>query len=307
MKKILWLIAFALILCQTQPVMAEGRLTKLNDKVYAYVGAKDMSPSKSYGANTGVVIGNNGILVIDTLSSTKEAKELIRDINQISNKPIKWVVNTHYHFDHTLGNSEFAKINAQIIASSQTSIDLKKKMQLSINNYESYGMTKEEIEGTEAAYPTITFYKKMTLDLGGLTAEIYDPGCSHTNGSSFVYLPDQKIIFAGDILFKDAYPYIGEGNIKEWCHILDSMRKFNANEIIPGHGPISTNKDLYDMKTFIINLDKATKKEICLTKNKNDTNKIVQNIIKDLPKRNNLQCVLYMNLYSKYLSKKSNK
>ena len=97
-------------------VSAADKLTPVAENVYAYVDTKAASPKNSFGVNAGVIIGKDGIVVVDTMISAKEAKRFIKDIRTISRKPIKYVVNTHYHLDHAFGNSEFAKVGAVIVA-----------------------------------------------------------------------------------------------------------------------------------------------------------------------------------------------
>ena len=110
---------------------AQG-LTKVADGVYSYADIKNSSPANSFGANAGIIIGKDGIIVIDTLVSAKEAKRFIRDIKAISKKPIKYVVNTHYHLDHTFGNSEFKKPSAVIISQVKDTEKMKKKAKPSL-------------------------------------------------------------------------------------------------------------------------------------------------------------------------------
>lgn len=106
-------------------VFAAEKLTKTADNVYSYVDTKNSSPQNSYGANAGIIIGRDGIVVVDTLISSKEAKRFIRDIRAISKKPIRYVVNTHYHLDHTFGNADFKRLGAVIISHINDSKNLK--------------------------------------------------------------------------------------------------------------------------------------------------------------------------------------
>ena len=109
-------IALCFLFLTTQSAYAESGLVQISDHVYSYVDVKDGSPAYSYGANAGIAIGEDAILVVDTLVSAKEGKRLLRDIRAISDKPIKYIVNTHSHFDHTTGNSRLSRITgAQII------------------------------------------------------------------------------------------------------------------------------------------------------------------------------------------------
>ena len=112
MKKIV--VSFALVLSLTL-VLAQtacAELTRLADNVYAYVGSKDASPAHSFAANAGIVIGRDGVLVVDTLISAREGARFLADIRAVTDKPIRYVVNTHTHLDHALGNSVFARLGA---------------------------------------------------------------------------------------------------------------------------------------------------------------------------------------------------
>jgi len=115
-------------------VFAAEKLTKIADNVYSYVDTKSSTPQNSYGANAGIILGRDGIVVVDTLISSKEAKRFIKDIKAISKKPIKYVINTHYHLDHTFGNSEFKKIGALIISHTNDGNNLKIHGETAENN-----------------------------------------------------------------------------------------------------------------------------------------------------------------------------
>ena len=109
------LILFVVLACtetSVEQLSTKGGLEKIADNVYSYVDIKNGTPQKSFGANAGIIIGEDGIVVIDTLVSSKEAMRFIKDIRAVSDKPIKYVINTHYHLDHTFGNSEFVKLGA---------------------------------------------------------------------------------------------------------------------------------------------------------------------------------------------------
>ena len=237
---------------------SRGGLTKISDNVYSYVGTKNATPQKSYGANAGIIIGKDGIVVIDTLTSSKEAKGFINDIRAISDKPIKYVVNTHFHFDHTFGDSEFARLGAVIISHAECRKSMEKSGESVLKSAGNYGLTEEDIKGTEISYPTVTFQERVEIDPGDQKIELIYPGPSHTAGSVLVYLPEEKILFSGDILFTDYHPYVVDGNIEKWVKVLDRIAMMDVETIIPGHGPLSTKKDLADMKSYLITLDRKS-------------------------------------------------
>ena len=98
------------------------------------------------------------------------------------------------------------------------------------------------MKGTKIVYPELTFTDRMKIDLGSQKVEIIYTGSSHTDGSIMAYLPDKKVLFAGDILFTDYHPFMGEGDIEGWLKALDYIMTMDVEKIIPGHGPISSKK-----------------------------------------------------------------
>jgi glyoxylase-like metal-dependent hydrolase (beta-lactamase superfamily II) len=147
------LVVFAL--CDR--VFAAEKLTRIAENVYAYVGTKNSSKNNSFGANAGIIIGKDGIVVVDTMISARKAKRFIRDIRTISRKPIRYVVNTHYHFDHAFGNSEFAKLGAVVIAQENAKKAMEKSARETLKNIGEYGLTPKDMKGTSPAYPVLTY------------------------------------------------------------------------------------------------------------------------------------------------------
>jgi len=286
----------------TQFAYAESGLVQISEHVYSYVDVKDGSPAYSYGANAGIVIGEDVILVVDTLVSAKEGKRLLNDIGAISDKPIKYVVNTHYHLDHTFGNAEFAGLGGDIISHVNCANAMKKGAVDTLANVNTYGLTPEEMEGTELAYPNLTFTDKMVLDLGVLEVELIYIAPSHSKGSIVVHIPAERVVFAGDILFTDFHPYMADGDITGWQETLDSIMTLNADKIIPGHGPLSTNKDLADMKAYIVSFDKTAKD---LAAESNEVEYIVAELKKSMPVRTRGEGLIQANVQAKYLKTKN--
>ncbi|HBG92935.1 MAG: MBL fold metallo-hydrolase [Nitrospirae bacterium GWF2_44_13] len=291
---------FISFLLFSQIAFAAEKLTKIADSVYSYVDIKNSTPQKSYGANAGIIIGKDGIVVIDTLISAKEARRFIRDIRAISKKPIKYVINTHYHLDHTFGNSEFAKLGAVIISHINDSNNLKAQGETALKNAKNYGLSKEDMKGTKIAYPALSFNDRMEIALGDQRIDLIYTGHSHTDGSITVYLPDKKILFSGDILFTGYHPFIGDGSIGEWVKALDHIMTMNVEKIIPGHGPLSNKKDIQDMKDYLIAFDKKAKE---LAAKSNDAEYIASEIKKSLPSRPEGAGLILWNIQMKYLKK----
>lgn len=302
-RRSITILAVALVFAAffAQAAFAQNGLTQIADNVYCYADVKPMVPQNSFAANAGVIIGRDGIVVIDTLTSAKEGQRLINDIRAISDKPIKYVVTTHFHPDHVLGSSEFAKLGATIIAHVNDKGSLEKAGPTMVNFVRrSWGLTEEELEGTEVAYPTLAFSDRMEIDLGDQKIELIYPGPSHTDGSLLVYLPDKKILFTGDILFTGYHPYIGDGNIPSWLKVLDGIRGMDVSQIIPGHGPISDKKDVAAMREYLEIFDKKAK-ELC--RSSDDLEYIISELKMALPRRDG-EAMIKENVMIKYLKKK---
>jgi glyoxylase-like metal-dependent hydrolase (beta-lactamase superfamily II) len=284
----------------SSPALAAEKLTKIADNVYAYVDTKQSSKDNSFGANAGIIIGRDGIAVVDTLISAKEAKRFIKAIKAVSKKPIKYVINTHYHLDHVFGNAEFVKLGAVVVAQENDKQVMAERAETTLKNSAQYGLTQEDIKGTTIAYPVLSYGDRMSIDLGGQLIELRHARPAHTEGDTLVYLADKKLLFAGDILFTDYHPFLAEGNIEEWCGELDDLQAMDVETIIPGHGPLSTKKDLADMKLYLQQFDQQAKE---LAAQGSDAQAMTAEMVKILPKRSEGTWLITANLQRKYLKK----
>lgn len=279
---------------------AQEGLTKIADNVYSYVGQKDASPAHSFAANAGIVIGRDGILVVDTLISAKEGQRFLADIRKVSDKPIKYVINTHTHLDHAFGNGVFAKLGAVVISHDADRRYMEKTGAEILKNSGNYGLKPEDMTGTEIVYPSLTFSERMTIDLGGESVELIRMGPSHTEGSLIVYLPAKKLAFAGDILFTDFHPYLADGDIPGWIRALDAMIAMDVDLIVPGHGPLSGKKDLREMKEYLLLFDAKARE---LAASSQDADAIAAEMKKVLPKRSLAEWMISYNVKSRYVRK----
>ncbi len=280
-------------------------LTKLSEHVYAAVDFKNASPAgNSFGVNTGIVVGNDAVLVVDTRISAKKAREFIADIKKITDKPIKYVVNTHYHLDHSWGNCEFVKLGAVVIGH-ENWIKLASRYKEGMSHPEYYGMTAEDLNGTTLSPPTITFKDAMLVDLGDVTVSLSYLGHTHTNDSIVVLVEQDGVLFTGDILFTRYHPSMNEADVQGWLKTLAKLESTPAKIIVPGHGPVSTTADIKDLEVYLTEFDKQAK-VLCAGKTQDDAPAIAQEMLKILPdqKRTELIWGVENNLRSKYLPKK---
>ncbi len=290
----------AMVFLCVPSVFAQTGLTKIAEGVYSYVDVTHATARNSFGANAGIVIGKDGIVVVDSLISAKVAKKFVKDIRAISDKPIKYVINTHMHLDHTFGNCEFMNLGARIIASTVGKQEMISYAGPALKKASAYGLTEQDMEGTEICYPTITFEKQMEIDLGDRTVELIHTGHSHTEGSIIVFVPDQKTLFAGDILFTNYHPNMKNGDINGWIKALDFILAMDAARIVPGHGPVSGKKDVEDMKSYLVLFDQKAKE---LTAKSSDVQYVVSELRKALPPRAELDMMIGVNVQMNYMKK----
>ncbi|MDO9308603.1 MAG: MBL fold metallo-hydrolase [Deltaproteobacteria bacterium] len=298
MKKMLMLSFVIFSLLYTRSASAE--LTRLADNVYSYVGVKDSSPGNSFAANAGIVIGSDAVLVVDTLISAKEGERFLADIRKVTNKPIKYVVNTHTHLDHAFGNCVFAKIGATVISHSADRALLEKVGAGILQNSGNYGLKTEDMAGTVITLPSLAFSEQLTIDLGDETVELIRTGPSHTEGSVVVHVPSRKLLFSGDILFTDFHPYLADGDIYGWAKNIDALMAMDLEKIVPGHGPLSTKKDLREMKEYLLLFDRKAKE---LAAESQDASVIAAELKKLLPPRSMAEWMIAFNVKSRYLGK----
>jgi glyoxylase-like metal-dependent hydrolase (beta-lactamase superfamily II) len=206
--------------------------TKLSDNAYAYTAEGD--------PNTGIIIGDDAVMVIDTQATPVMAQDVIRRIREVTNKPIKYVVMSHYHAVRVLGASAY---QAQHIIASQDTRDLivergAQDMKSEIERFPRLFQAVETIPGL--TWPTITFKGEMTLWLGSLEVKLMQVGRGHTKGDTIAWLPQQKILFSGDLVEFDATPYAGDAYFSDWPQTLDNLAAMNPVALVPGRGAALT-------------------------------------------------------------------
>ncbi len=294
-------VLFVAIAAAAGPAAAAEGLSKIADGVYAYVDAKHASPQSGFGANAGIVVGEDGIVVVDTLVSAKQAQRFIRDIRAVTDKPVKYVVNTHGHLDHAFGNAEFRKLGAVLVVHRDCGRDMLRNGEAVLRNIAAYGLSDKDMEGTTVARPDVTFTDRMEIDLGGRTVELIDPGPSHSPGSILVSVPKERVLFAGDALFTGYHPFLGEGDLEGWIKVLDRVAAMDADKIVPGHGPVSGKKDVADMKEYLVAFDRNARK---LCAGSGDVDAVFSEMKKLLPQRSEADFLIKANLEMRYLKKR---
>jgi len=206
------------------------KLRKIADDIYLYRG---------FFSNSVVFVLGDGVLVVDTQVAPLAARRLRTEIEKITNKPVRWVVNTHYHGDHTGGNALFPE--AEIIATSQTARYVVERDGERVEYAETFGLAFQEVHPTIG--PTRTFDGSLILELGGERIEILQIGRCETPDACVVHWPRRGAVACGDGVATDEYPFNGvpfmdEGlrDDGEWVRFLQTIKSWNAHYLLPGHG-----------------------------------------------------------------------
>ena len=233
-------------------------IQKVTDNIYALVGEhKQRSPENlANNATFGVVITNEGIVLIDAGGSWKGAEAIHAKIREISNQPVKIVVNTGGQDHRWLGNGYWKAQGAQIIASNSAVEDQKDRNSLQFTILGQ--LLGDALDGTDAVFADTTFDDEYEFSLGGKLFKIFHSGQAHTPGDSYVWLEENKTVFAGDIVFVERIVGIGPmSHSGKWIETFKAMASLKPETVVPGHGRATTlAKAKADTLDYLTNLRK---------------------------------------------------
>jgi cyclase len=213
----------------TEP-LASPELSEVAPGVLAYV-----QPDGSWMINnTGVVLGSSGVMLIDTTTTERRNRALFGAIDEhAGGLPVRVAVNTHHHGDHTFGNWLLPP-GIPIVAHHRCREEMLRTglvAQVLFPNVD-YGTV-------ELSPPTLTFDKRITLHVDQTRVELIFVGPAHTTGDVIAWLPDQKVVFTGDIVFHGGHPFLTEGCLANYSAALLRVRELGARVLVPGHGPLA--------------------------------------------------------------------
>jgi glyoxylase-like metal-dependent hydrolase (beta-lactamase superfamily II) len=220
---------------------------KIGEGVYAAIG----SDGGKAGSNAGFVVGENGVLVIDTFEEVGPARELLAEIRKVTNLPIRFVVNTHYHLDHTGGNAAFAEAGATILAQRNL------RGWLRTENLKFFGASPkpEQKAMVEAlVLPDMVYTDAVDIYLGSRLIQVrYMLG--HTGGDSVVIVPDANIVFGGDLIWQKHLPNLIDATTSDWVKTLEKLLADHPSAtFVSGHGDVATPQDVRDFHDYLVAL-----------------------------------------------------
>jgi glyoxylase-like metal-dependent hydrolase (beta-lactamase superfamily II) len=239
------------------------RLEKVADGVYCATS----SETAYYVTNSVVVVGDEGVLVVDSGASPSGARRLIEAARSVSDRPIRYLVDTHFHFDHAFGNAAFGPetvivgheatrrllgpealrgrtyrgfadgIPARVEqlrtqAAAETAAEKRREIAARAEALDAYG---RELATLTLVPPRVGFSERAVVDLGNREVQLIFPGRGHTAGDVLVFLPRERVLCSGDF-FNGYIGYMGDAYVDEWADGLDRLAKLDFETVIPGHG-----------------------------------------------------------------------
>jgi glyoxylase-like metal-dependent hydrolase (beta-lactamase superfamily II) len=234
----------------SQADLADKKITfeQLSAHCWAYTAEGD--------PNSGVIIGDQYIMVSDCTATPDMARDLIARIRTVSDKPIKYVLLTHYHAVRVLGASAYFAEGASEIIASQGTLELivergKEDMQSEMERFPRLFRGAEGVPGL--TWPTLVIGGgdpargqvpgRLTLDLGGVKVQVWHPGPGHTRGDTIAWVEEEKVLFSGDLVEYQAGVYTGDAHLEEWPATLEALRALGAEAIVPGRGEAMKGRD----------------------------------------------------------------
>jgi glyoxylase-like metal-dependent hydrolase (beta-lactamase superfamily II) len=232
---------------------AKLNTVKLADDLY--VIHNDFVPG-----NTTALVTSEGVVLVDDKFEIDFAN-IVAEVKKLTNQPIKYVINTHHHADHSGSNAKMQQINVQVIASEQARENM--------------------VDAKQPGQPTMVFDHHAHVYLGGKNVELYHFGRSHTNGDVVVLFPAQRTLAAGDMFtFGDATPelidYPGGGSAKEWTSTLDSALQLDFDNVVPGHGNVTTKAEMRKFRDSTLRLRNRVHELVGQKKSRADIEKVMR-------------------------------
>ncbi len=216
---------------------AYGELLKITDRAYIFRNI----------TNSSFVIGDRGVAVIDTQVNQPLAEILLRNIRSVTDKPILYAINTHYHWDHTNGNQLFKNLGATVVSSRLT----REFMTTRYERQKDFLLGRGFEIAHDPMFPEETFEGERTLDLGGQTLRLFFAGKAESDDATAIWVEREKVLMAGDTIMTGSFPIFGqpvwdEGleGAGQWQGTIAKLLSLKPAHIVPGHGPMALQKDV---------------------------------------------------------------
>jgi cyclase len=266
---ILTIVTFLILLVGIETSTFAGEIKTVNVLKSVYT----MIDSDGEDSNTTFIITTEGVIIIDTRPTPTEARKVLKEIRKLTDLPIVYTINTHYHGDHTFGNQVF-KSSKSIIAHKNVRDTLVKSGQGHLSLFKTFGLP--GIDEVEVTPPNIVYEKGMEIWLGDYRLQLLYHGKGHTNGDTIIFIDQLRTVITGDLVFNKKIPYMADAYIDEWIESLKYIQFLKNETVIPGHGPIGGRPTVIAMKHYLLDLKEHVLEQLKDKKSLEETQKIVE-------------------------------
>lgn len=212
--------------------------------------------------NNGWIVFDDYALVVDG-NFPSGAQVVLPKIKATTDRPVRFVFDTHHHGDHAYGNQFWVDNGAVPVAQAGVLTEMKKYETGYYGGkpgrWEDAAKTRPDVAASKLKPPTVLFPKELDFDDGKHRVELLYLGVAHTHGDAFAWLPKEKILFTGDACVNGPYNYVNDGNIGDWVHTMEAAKKLGAKTVIPGHGPMSDGSLLEDQRQYFLEVQRQAR------------------------------------------------
>jgi cyclase len=230
------------------PPSWQRELRQLAPNVYAYMQGGGPDRSAAGVSNAGLIVGDDYLMAIDAMQGPLPARAFIAEAKRVTGKDFARLVNTHHHGDHVNGNQFFT--HAEISSHPYCRQEVLKAVPSAPKTWTPTPGVADAAEERRLVPPTVTFAGDMVYHIGGTEVQLRYVGPAHTWGDIVAYLPQHKILFAGDVAFFWVAPYANNSYVSRWIDVCNAIAGWDVDVIVPGHGPIGGKKELAEMAEY---------------------------------------------------------
>jgi glyoxylase-like metal-dependent hydrolase (beta-lactamase superfamily II) len=251
------LLALLLLRADFSPAAISGRYEVKEIKPHVFVWVPDDvlylvgDPQFGRAGTAGFIVTSEGVVVVNTTNNPFNAREMLYEIRQRTNQPVKYVINTDARGDHILGNEVFVDEQAAILSTGVVQTEMKDYQQDLTKRIRGDLRLEMRMRGIHLTLPTQTFESRMNFQLGSEEFRVLDLGKGPTAGDAAVYLPGAKVLFLGELFENVNIPRRGLTDVAAWLEVLHQVESMDVTTYIPGEGPPGDRTDLQDFREFL--------------------------------------------------------